>query len=448
MPAWRWSLPGGGTSGTSPLLAEGRRGRPVPLTRRADPHLGYPGRVPGRLKLWIALAIAGIWPAQALAAVPPGNTTDPLQRAALLSFGSIYRIETVVSVRSLRTASGRSYPLGHLHDVTLLGTAFVVAPTGILVTDAHVAAPFGQSLAVAAAPLALAQVGEFGTEAAYENWVVQNNVEPVGTKVVTTHVWRATASPGVNASPVPAHLIPNTVEDGPDVALLQLDGSPNLPALPLNYGETLGTPIVTIGYGTGTTLTLGLPTTLVPAIKTGALGETGKTKAAPNQLVTYVSAPISHGDSGAPVIDAYPTAAVHGLVRFQDGNGGLIEPSQPILDLLDALHVTPTTGPVYTAFATGMKDMWAGNYVGAEAAFADTLAADPTHPLAAQEQRLAANLARTKPAVGRPAWWRALFAGIALIAGIAALACLWRLRRLARLRGEQDDPAAHVPPAQ
>jgi hypothetical protein len=404
--------------------------------------------VSGRLKLWIALAIACIWPAQALAAVPPGNTTDPLQRAALLSFGSIYRIETVVSVPSLRTAHGRSYRLGRLHDVTLLGTAFVVAPTGILVTDAHVAAPFGPSLAVAAAPAALAQVGEFGTEAAYENWVVQNNVEPVGAKVVATRVWRATASPGLKASPVPAHLIPNTVEDGPDIALLQLDGSPNLPALPLNYGETLGTPIITIGYGTATATTLGLPTTLVPSIKTGALGETGKTNAAPNQLVTYVSAPISHGDSGAPVIDAYPNAAVHGLVRFQDGSGGLLEPSQPILDLLGALHVTPTTGPVYAAFATGMKDMWAGNYVGAEAAFADTLAADPTHPLAAQEQRLAANLARTKPAAGRPAWWRALFVGIAVIAGIAALACLWRLRRLARLRGEQDDPAAHVPPAQ
>lgn len=408
--------------------------------------------MPGRLKPWIVLAAACLWPAQALASIPAGNTTDPLQRSALLSLGSIYRVETTVSIGALRAGNGtgRTYPLGHIHNVTLLGTAFVVVPTGVLVTDAHVAAPFGPSLAVAAAPLALAQVGEFGSEAAYEKWVSDNQVVPVRAKVVALRVWRATADPAIKEAPVPAHLVPNSAEANPDLALLQLDDDHNLPALTFNEGQTLGTPIVTIGYGSSAPTTLGLPTTLVPSVKTGQLGPTGKTNAAPGQLVTYISAPISHGDSGAPVVDSFPNAQAHGLVRFQDGGGGLIEPAQAIFDLLQREHIQPPTsgGPIYDEFATGMKDMWSGNYVGAQAAFANTLAADHTHPLAAQEQRLAAQLAQAKPAPGRPGWWRVLFAGIGALAALAALLCVWRLRRLGRLRDGHDDAAAHVPPAQ
>jgi len=409
--------------------------------------------VAGRLKPWIVLAAACLWPAQALASIPAGNTTDPLQRSALLSLGSIYRIETTVSIHALRTdkGTGRTYPLGRVHEVTLLGTAFVVVPTGVLVTDAHVAAPSGASLAVAAAPLALAQLGEFGSDAAYENWVNANNVVPVGAKVIALRVWRATANPAVTEAPVPAHLVPNSAEASPDLALLQLDDDHNLPAITFNEGETLGTPIVTIGYGTSTPTTLGLPSTLVPSVKTGQLGPTGSAgRAAPGQLLTYISAPISHGDSGAPVVDPYPNVQAHGLVRFQDGGGGLIEPAQAIFDLLQREHIpAPTSGgQVYDEFATGMKDMWSGNYGAAQAAFTNTLATDPTHPLAAQEQRLASQLAHAKPAPGRPAWWRGLFAGIGVLAALAALLCVWRLRRLARLRDGHDDAAAHVPPAQ
>jgi Trypsin-like peptidase domain len=407
----------------------------------------------------IVLAAACLWPAQALAGIPAGNTTDPLQRSALLSLGSIYRVETTVSVPALRTndGSGRTYPLGRIHDVTLLGTAFAVMPTGVLVTDAHVAAPFGGSLAVAAAPLALAQIGQFGDEPAYQSWVNAHDVVPVGARVVALRVWRATASPAVSAGPVPAHLVPNSVEVNPDLALIQLDAGHTVPALTVNEGETIATPIVTIGYGTGTPTTLGLPDTLVPSLKTGQLGGTGPITPAPGQpnpakgqLLTYISAPIAHGDSGGAAIDGYPNGQVHGVVRFPDGSGGLIEPSQAIFDLLRREHFqAPTSGgPVYDAFATGMKDMWSGNYAGAQAAFTQTLAADPTHPLAAQEQRLAAVLARSKPAAGRPAWWRILFACIAIAAAGAALACVWRLRRLHRAHHGHDDTAAQVPPAQ
>jgi hypothetical protein len=408
--------------------------------------------VPGRHKLWIALAVACLWPAQALATIPPGNTTHPLDRSALLSLGSVYRVETTVSVDALRAEKGtrRTYPLGQIHDVTLLGTAFAVSSTGVLVTEAHVAAPFGQSLAVAAAPLALAQTGVFGPATAYAAWVTANDIQPVGVNVVSVRVWRGTASPAVTAPPVPARVIPGSAEANPDLALIQLTADHNVPALTFNEGETITTPIVSIGYGTATPTTLGLPTTLVPAIKTGQLGVSGTSPIAPGQQLTYISAPISHGDSGAPVVDAYPNAQVHGVVRFSDGSGGLIEQSQAVFDLLQRAHIQPPTsgGPVYNMFATGMKDLWSGRYAQAEAAFADTLAADHTHPLAAQEQQLARQLARTRPAAGRPSWWRVLFVGIAAIAAAAALLCAWRLRRLGRIRDGRDDTAAHAPPAQ
>jgi len=407
--------------------------------------------VPGRLRIWIALALACLWPAQALAAIPTGRTTAPLERGVLLSLGSIYRLETTVSVARLRADNGKgtTYPLGRIHTVTLLGTAFAVAPSGVLVTDAHVAAPFGASLAVAAAPLALAQMGEFGQEAAYEAWVNTNKVVPVGVHVVRMQVWRASTDPKAHGTPIAATIIPGSIEQNADLALLQLTGHNNVPALALNDGsETIGTPIATMGYGVGTPTTLGLPTTLVPDVKYGQIGPTSTkpVAAAPGQTLTYISTPIAHGDSGGPAVDQ--NAQVYGIVRFPYLTGGLIEQSTSIGALLTHMHVTNGYGTVFNEFQQGMNALWSGNYSAAQAAFAATLAADSTHPLAAQEQLLAAQLAHAKPAPGRPRWWRLLFVGIAIIAAVAALWCVWRLRKLGRLRDGRNDAAPQAPPAQ
>ena len=362
--------------------------------------------------------------------------------------------ETTVSVDALRAEKGtrRTYPLGQIHDVTLLGTAFAVSSTGVLVTEAHVAAPFGQSLAVAAAPLALAQTGVFGPATAYAAWVTANDIQPVGVKVVSVRVWRATASPAVTAPPVPARVIPDSAEANPDLALIQLTADHNVPALTFNKGETITTPIVTIGYGTATPTTLGLPTTLVPAIKTGQLGVSGTSPIAPGQQLTYISAPISHGDSGAPVVDAYPNAQVHGVVRFSDGSGGLIEQSQAVFDLLRA---RTSSRPPRRPGVRHVRDRHEGSLVGqirrgGDGVRGDTLATPmQTHPLAAQEQQPCAS---GWPAAGRPRdaprGGGCSSAGIAAIAAAAALLCAWRLRRLGRMRDGRDDAAAHAPPAQ
>lgn len=397
--------------------------------------VGYPGGVPRRLQTWLAIAAVGIAPATASAAIPSAQTNDPLQRGVLLSLGSIYRVETTVSVTALRTRAGRTYPLGQIHNVTELGTAFAVAPSGVLVTDAHVASPFGPALAVAAAPLALAQLGEFGADPAYEKWVDDNHVVPVGVRVLAIRVWRASTSPTAPANPVAAHIVPGSVEDGPDLALLQL-ATRNVPALLLNEGETIGTPAAAIGYGVGTATTLGLPVTMVPGVKIGTIGPTGVSKAAPGQQLTLINAPISRGDSGAPVVDA--EATVHGIVRFKTTTGGAIEQSQAIFALLQHLHITNANGTVFAMFERGMDNFWLGHYAAAAAAFAETARLDPTHPLATSLEHRSAVLAHAKHPARHPRWWRPMFIGIA---ALAVLGLLFGVRRLRALR--QARPGDH-----
>ncbi len=391
--------------------------------------MGYPGDVSRRVQTWLAIAVVCITPATAAAAIPNAQTNDPLQRAVLLSLGSVYRVETTVSVTALRTGTGTTYPLGPIHNVTELGTAFAVAPSGVLVTDAHVAAPFGAALAVAAAPLALARVGKFGAEPAYEKWVNDNNVLPVGVRVVGVRVWRARLAATGATEPVGAHVIPGSVETRLDIALLQLSTG-NVPALLLNEGETVGTPAAAIGYGVGTATTLGLPETLVPGVKIGTIGPTGVAKkVAHGQQLTLISAPISRGDSGAPVIDA--EASVHGVVRFKTPTGGAMEQSQNIFALLQHLHITNASGTTFTMFERGMDNLWSGHYAAAAAAFADVARLDPTHPLATTLEHRSAVLAHAKHPASHPRWWRPLFIGIA---ALAILGLLFGVRRLRALR--------------
>jgi hypothetical protein len=427
--------------GTGP--ARRRRAAQVPVGAGPGRAVGYPGGVPRPLTTWLVIAVACIAPATAAAAIPNAQTDDPLERAVVLSLGSIYRVETTVSVVALRTRTGRTYPLGRIQTVTELGTAFAVAPSGVVVTDAHVAAPFGAALAVAAAPLALAQVGQFGAEPAYEKWVNDNGVVPVGVRVLRVRVWRASASATATANPVDAHVIPGSVENGADLALLQLS-TRNVPALLLNEGETIGTAAAAIGYGVGTSTTLGLPGTLVPGVKTGTIGPTGVSRAAPGQPLTLVNAPITRGDSGAPVIDSEATA--HGIVRFKTTSGGAMEQSQAIFNLLQRQHITNSNGTVFTMFQRGMDALWAGHYAAAAAAFAETARLDPTHPLAAALEQRSAVLARAKHPARHPRWWRPMFIGIAALAVLGLLFGVRRLRALRQGRpgGDPDGfPAPH-----
>jgi S1-C subfamily serine protease len=395
--------------------------------------------------MWIALALILAWPAQAFAAIPNGQTTDPLERGVLMALGSVYRVETTVSVAALRTSTGQLFPLGPLHTVTELGTAFAVAPGGVLVTDAHVVSPSGASLAIIAAPLALAQHGMFGDQAAYEQWVQNNGVVPVGVRVLRVRVLRATANPHTPATEVPAHLIRGSLEQTDDLALLQI-ADHHVPALHLNQTDSIGTAAAVIGYGVATPTTLGLPTTTVPGIKTGHLGVLATVKWLPGQQFTFIDSAIARGDSGGPAVDAKGDA--HGIVRFKNpGGGGLLDQASPIFRLLTRLGISNTTGPIATDFATGMTDLWTHKLTEARDALTRTNGADKTHPLAAQELAVVTQLQHAPPAPAPSHWWRAFFLGLATLTGIAAALCAVRWRKIARVGAHNKDAAPHFPSA-
>lgn len=416
--------------------------------------MGYPGEVLGRRpRSWIALALVLAWPAQAFAAIPSGQTTVPQQQGALLALGSIYRVETTVSLSGLRITGGRFYPLGKIHEVTELGTAFAVAPTGVLVTEAHVASPFGTALADTAAPLALAQTGKFGSDqAAYDNWVEQNNALPVGVRIIKTQVWRATASGVAHPRALAAQIIRESVNTTQDLALIQL-ADHRIPALELDESETTGTPVAVLGYGVSAT-TIGLPTTTVPGINYGSLadtavvrGETGALKAVNGQTLVQVDAAITRGDSGGPAVDS--GGSVHGIVRFLDnGTSGLMDSSSEIVQLLKSVGISnPPQGSIWTSFQTGMQDLWSNNLTAAQTNLADTVKADPTHPLAVRELKL---VTKDLAAPARPAAThrlRLLFFLLASIALFAAVLCVVRLRRIRRTNGGSTGSTPQLPTA-
>ncbi len=408
-----------------------------------------PGRRP---RFWIALAVMLAWPAQAFAAIPNGQTTDPLQRSVLLALGSIYRVETTVSVQALRAHSGRLFPLGKNDSVTELGTAFAIAPNGVLLTDAHVASPSGVPLADAAAPLALAQRGIFLDEAAYEEWVGTNDALPVDVHLLRVQVWRATATANASATAIDAQLVPGTLDQNQDLALLQIPGH-GIPALMLNASPTTGTPVAVIGYGVTRPTTLGLPTTTVPGITTGSLGslgtvknETGALAAANGQQLIQVDAPIARGDSGGPVVDA--SGGVDGVVRFlYQGTSGLADTENTIDAFLAKVGVPNAAGPAAANFATGMQDLWANHLSAAHAALKTTLVEDPTHPLAAQELALVTKLQSAPPRATPTHRLRLLFVGLAALAFFAATLCVVRLRQITRAGRDSNDATPQFPTA-
>jgi serine protease Do len=391
------------------------------------------------------------WPAQAFAAIPSGQTADPLERGVLLALGSVYRVETTVSVQALRTHSGRLFPLGTHDDVTELGTAFAVAPNGVLVTEAHVASPSGVPLAIAAAPLALAQKGIVEDKAASEEWVATNAALPVDVHVLRVRVWRATANSNAHATEFAAQLKPGSLDEHDDLALLLIPDH-HIPALVLSGSEPIGTPVAAIGYGVATP-TLGLPTTAVPGIKTGSLGPTGHISGVTGeaavlngQQLTQIDAPIARGDSGGPVVDS--TGAVDGIVRFlYKGSSGLADPNGTIKAFLGKLDIDNAAGPIATDFATGMSDLWTTKLTGAHNALQDTVRVDPSHPLAAQELALVAQLPKTPPRAAPTHRLRLLFLGLAALAFFAAMLCVVRLRQITRTGRDSNDATPQFPTA-
>ena len=106
-----------------------------------------------------------------------------------------------------------------------------------------------------------------------------------------------------------------------DLALIRIR-APAAPALPLDEAASSGTPVVTIGFGVGSSLDGPVRGENEPAMRRGRLSRTGTLEAEdgeePRQAIA-ISVPVERGDSGGPVVDG--DGRVRGIVT-QRSRGG------------------------------------------------------------------------------------------------------------------------------
>lgn len=396
------------------------------------PRPAAPSRYPRRVRrLLTAAALAAGLAASPAAAAVDELSTDPLDRGTLLALPSVYRVQTEVEVPALRTRSGELFrlPPGG-RRIQEVGTAFAVAPGGVLVTAAHVAAPTGRSLAFSAAPIALAARGADHSEQYLSRWVVRNDVRPVGARVLSVRVWPAVPdAEGAPARPrmLVARVMRGGIDRDDDLALLRT-ADRGIPALLLDDATTVDTPIATLGYGDDRPLADRSQGPPVPTVRRGVLGPKVVVETLPSPLLTFVTAPVAKGDSGGPAVDAL--GHVRGVVRLEHTlsdtgqRGGIIEQASRVRLLLDRVGVRNEEGATAQAFRAGMTRLWALDPDGAARDLRRTVALDPGHALAPRAQARADALARAGFRLAPEGWNRGLLLGAALASALASAACL------------------------
>ena len=382
----------------------------------------------------ILLALLALAP-PALAARPDDLSRDPLDRAALLALPSVYRVEVVVHVRGLRLKDGTVLAMPGTSGVfEEVGTAFAAAPGGWLVSAAHVAAPNPQRIALLAYQSRERVQGRQVTEVAAREWVERNGALPVAGRVVSRRVSQADAGGGHlrSSTYMPVEVRPS---DSADLVALRID-APGAPALRLDEAATVGTPVVTIGFGRGSSLDGPRPGDLEPEVRRGELGRTGTLEGdgdGPEREAMVITVPVEPGDSGAPVVDE--DGRVRGVVVIRDADGGVAERATEVRQLLASIGVAPGEGAAAARFRTAMQDFWRFDFAGAQRGFAGTLAAFGGHTLAGVERSRAQELAAADyrlEGVRRPQ--RTLLA-LGIVAAVAALVCAIALGRLTLGRG-------------
>lgn len=372
----------------------------------------------------------------------------PLDRAAVLAVPSVYRVEARVEVPALRTRDGRVFALppgGRV--ITETGTGFAVSADGVVATVAHVAAPGGETLALAAAPLALAARGQNHSERFLRDWVRRTGARPVASRTVSLRVWPAVAearSPEARRDAIPASLVPDGVDRDGDLALLRVPRR-GIPALHLATDTALGTPVATVGFGQDLPFadTAGAPP--VPTVRRGTLESFGTNDAFPGQRFTVLSSPVENGDSGGPAVDA--EGWVHGVVRFRFTEAetgrvrGVVEHPSRLRDLMLRARVTNRAGASAAAFADGMSRLWALDLDGARASLTRARDAYPDHALAARELARVEEVRAAPVRLESTGWWRGAFLGVAVVAALASAGCVALLLREPRPAGTGAAPS-------
>jgi hypothetical protein len=350
-------------------------------------------RFVSRIACLAVLAVLALSVSGAAAAVPDDLSADPLDRAALLALPSVYRVDVTIRVNALRGGDGERIRLPRAARVVReAGTAFAVAPDGWLATARHVARPEEATIARLAYQQKL-----IAEDRPHGDAVVDTLVKSIGplradARVLPLRV--RPADPGGSAGRSDYRARRVEPSDDADVALIRID-APGAPTLGLDDAASVGTPVVTIGFGSGGAFGGGARGELEPVVRRGTLGRSATLeKAVPQREVIMVNVPVQGGDSGAPVVDGRGVA--HGIVVFRLTDGGvrrgLAEGATEIRQLLDQEGLTPGPDPAAAAFREAMGAFWNLDMGTAQDGFRTTLAAFPGHTLAPREAARAASL--------------------------------------------------------
>lgn len=367
--------------------------------------------------LMIVLALV----APAAAAPPDDLSADPLERAALLTLPSVYELRVVIDVPALEEEDGTRIALPEgARRITEGGTAFGVAPGGWLATAGHVVAPDPEDIAAMAYQrLQIVSERPHGDDDVAA-WLERTGARPVGARVVSVVATQADAGEGARGSRTfrALQVEPSATAD---LALLRISAR-EAPALELDEAASIGTPVLTVGFGRGSVLSAhdGDGEDLEPALRVGELSRTGVLEEAePPRQAIAITVPVEAGDSGAPVVDA--AGRVRGVViqRTRTG-GGIAERATELRQLMDEEGVTPGAGIAGEEFRAGMEHLWALDPAAAGTAFDATLAVFPDHTLAARERTRATALAAAGYDLGGDRS-RGLLLGVGALAGVIAV---------------------------
>lgn len=394
-----------------------------------------PAGVPGA---GLAPGLAQAVEAAPRTASPPLDplSADPLDRAALLALPSVYRLESVFALDALRLRDGTRLALPEgARRLREVGTAFAVAPGGVLVAAAHVADPGGERVA-ATAYQALSAHG--GTPIELEEaraWVARTGARPVDLRIERS-VRQADAGAGARAS---LAFSPRRLATDPsaDLTVLRI-GAPAAPSLPLTGSSSIDTPVVTIGFGREPAFDAPPRGELAPAVRPGALGRSGGVESLPHTTLVEVTTGVRQGDSGGPVVDA--EGAVRGLVLFQSEQGGLAIRAGEIQSLLREEGILAGAGITTVRFRAAMSRFWDLDLAAAAAGLDATLTAFPAHTLAGPLAQRARELDAAGFALEGHRRPQGFLLALGVLSALGALACALALALGAGARTRRGVP--------
>ena len=383
-----------------------------------------------RLLLVVLAALAMAAGAAPAAGADEDLAGDPLARGAMLALPSIYRVEVTLRVPEVRTAAGELIAVPHGGVLTEHGTATAVAPDGWLVAAAHVVDPNPRTLARLGYQAWQRGQGVEVGDADAGAWVDDAGARAVGGRVLEVRVSQADPGTGLPEPRRWAGAVAATAGDA-DLSLVRIR-APGAPALELDDAVTLGTPVLTIGFGRGSAWDDPGRPPARPALRAGTLRQSGLLSG-PRRPATVVDTDVRAGDSGGPAIDS--EGRVRGIVVLRGEGGGIMEQVAAVRRLLDDAGLRNAEGAAGRRYRSAMRRLWRLDVAGAERDLAAVRRIFPHHTLAEAQGVRAAGLARAGYAVTGGGRRHEFLVALAIVSLVLAGACAARLAWLARTDG-------------